>query len=43
MLAKGNSRPFHDAISKDKVVAESIDFLEHLFVSYPRRDFRVRL
>lgn len=42
MPADRNIHPFPSAVSKDKVVAESIKFFEHLFVSNPRRDFRVR-
>jgi cyclopropane-fatty-acyl-phospholipid synthase len=42
MLAERNISLLHDAIPKDSAVAKSIDFLEHLFLSYPLRDFRVR-
>jgi cyclopropane-fatty-acyl-phospholipid synthase len=42
MLAERNIPLLHNAIPKDRAVGESIDFLEHLFVSYPRHDFQVR-
>jgi cyclopropane-fatty-acyl-phospholipid synthase len=42
MLAERNIPLLRDAIPRDRAIAESLDFLDHLFLSYPRRDFRVR-
>lgn len=43
MLAEREIPTLHASLQADRWVTESIDFLEHLFISYPRRDFQVRL
>ncbi len=42
MVTQRNIRSSADAIPVDSVVEGSIQFLEHLFLNYPRHDFRVR-
>jgi cyclopropane-fatty-acyl-phospholipid synthase len=43
MLVERNISHLYDAPPREPAIAQSIDFLEHLFLRYPRRDFRVRL